>query len=408
MVEGGSRLRRATWSGRATRWAVRDIKKPNSFREWCLHKLRAIRRSELTQFYDPFSCYFRMLRVRDSRDELVDVGRVLSPVAVKELLRKATSFRRPLKKLQNLALREEGLQREVERQAQAVRMLKESGFIANRDICRLVKITQRQLAQCLASNYDPRSLLTRAHRRILSAKNELESHQKFMAFFNRVKAVARSGAELHRLSQSKIPEITPPTLQSFRRTRLNPLGIRKKVCKHMNHTSDSPTVRHNRVLFLKVFKDLALDGVEMVFFDESLFQVRQKNLRAFELPGQRPTFFSRSYPIFVKLTLMCSFTRVLGFEVSDQKTTAASTANFFREFVKSELAERRRRPRRVVVVLDNGPKNKSKEIEALAQSGSFELFFTIPNSPFLNFVENIFHVVKQRVYQAPEPQRLAS
>lgn len=291
--------------------------------------------------------------------------------------------------------------------AKLASVLRGTRSYSKRKIQKVTKITPYRLTKLIKSNYDPMSLLSCTDSKNLNNLNQLQDLNSFLEFFNRSKTAAVTAAQLHQLSLEQLPLSTPSSLQKFRRTRLLPLGIRCKTCKHLNYSVDTPIVAKNRAMFLQVFKELAIEGAEFIFVDESSFEVRYQSQRGYERPGFRPTFKSRSYPIVVKLTLACSFEGVIGYEVTDEKSTAKTTTKFIEAMFRDFKSNVRRRPRRLVIVLDNGPKNKSAELKRMAENFAFELLFTIPNSPFLNFVENVFNAIKKRVYQQPQSKRSA-
>ena len=52
-----------------------------------------------------------------------------------------------------------------------------------------------------------------------------------------------------------------------------------------------------------------------------------------------------------------------------------------------------------VIILDNATKKRISEIKKLNQKNACTLMYTIPNSPELNYIENIFRILKKRVGQ---------
>ena len=53
-----------------------------------------------------------------------------------------------------------------------------------------------------------------------------------------------------------------------------------------------------------------------------------------------------------------------------------------------------------VLVMDNSPKNRIKKIKRLPSKNYLAILYTIPTSPFLNFIETIFYFLKQEVQKS--------
>lgn len=51
---------------------------------------------------------------------------------------------------------------------------------------------------------------------------------------------------------------------------------------------------------------------------------------------------------------------------------------------------------RIILILDNGPKNRSKKLQSFAMKHQVTLHYTVPNTPSQNFCENYFLILKNK------------
>ena len=126
--------------------------------------------------------------------------------------------------------------------------------------------------------------------------------------------------------------------------------------------------------------------------------MRRETEKSFERTGIRPLICSALYPILIKLMMVCSFEKTTMFKVAFQSSTGETTNDFLKEFAFREKAWNQ--------AFANGlcwsrqrTKNRVSNIFKIANEGHFRLFYIIPNSPFLNFIENIFSMIKLRITQ---------
>lgn len=85
--------------------------------------------------------------------------------------------------------------------------------------------------------------------------------------------------------------------------------------------------------------------------------------------------------------------QVLAFELSDEDHRQSDIERFPRESLLN-IRAKRNLVDPSIIVLDNGPKNRSRGLRVLANSGPFMLFYTKPTSPEQNFVEQVFEALK--------------
>ena len=93
------------------------------------------------------------------------------------------------------------------------------------------------------------------------------------------------------------------------------------------------------------------------------------------------------------------------FYLSDVSSTGKLNTDFIKEFFIRKSKELSESQQRVYLVLDNATKNRVKSIMNLSQSPRFNLIFIVPCTPILNFIENIFNILKRKVYSIPFHQR---
>ena len=336
---------------------------------------------------------------------MIDISQLLSPEGRRELLALLNPSDYAQRKSAQHTEEVHAMLEKARETAEFVRQLKTRFYLPNRLVLRIAGISQKTLWKIQKSSFDPLSVLTASQSKKLQLRPNFEANEMFLDFFNQQKDLVGSVQELLERFRRSFPTYPKLSLTSFRRRFLVPNGIKFKVRRHLNSKVNDKVVQFNRGLFLSVFRELALDGSRFVFFDESIFQVRQNNQRGFEVKNRRPMFLSQSQPIVIKLNLICSFEEVLCFQIDDGSTTSQTVFNFIHEFVMREHYRNATDAKETVIVLDNSPKNKSQNLKSLAANNFVRLFYTVPNSPLLNFVENIFWQLKKRTYSRPVGQR---
>ena len=387
------------------KWRVLDLKKQTPFRFSCFENFSSSNTKELLKFYsienfdDNSDKNEYKAKIKD------DISIVISQNAI-DLLKEKNK-----ESIQN-ELMQIKLPTEIKRrlkfcqkQASIAKLLVTKNERNCEEIARKIKLSKYCLKKLIVSNFNPVSLINSKTMKRLTDQKFQRSQVIFKQFFNKHKKTFQTIEQFRDGFLQENQELKPMSISKFKRNYFNPFKITKKIQKHVSRTNEIQFVISNRLMFLEAFRRMMLIKKQFVFFDESSFEVRHKNQKAYDFPGRTPSLETFLNPIIVKLTLICSFTKVLGFQLDSGSSTGQTIFQFLKEFGMRRREKSAEDAEKTVIVLDNSPKNKIEKIANFANKGYIQLLYIIPNSPFLNFVENIFLKLKKDVYSTPFSQR---
>ena len=134
---------------------------------------------------------------------------------------------------------------------------------------------------------------------------------------------------------------------------------------------------------------------QLYYYDESTFSLNDFKRRYWSGFGTSEVLQFRNPTLKFKLNAIISKKGVASFQLSKDSHTKTDVLDFVTCSMARELKSLRF-ARRLYLVLDNSPKNRSKEFIAAAKSSGFTLIFITPGSPEENMAENFFFFAKHR------------
>lgn len=186
------------------------------------------------------------------------------------------------------------------------------------------------------------------------------------------------------------------SFSTFYRHFIKKLGISYRKVKYLHKSVNQNLKEECRPLTTFVILKF-LDQVEEVFFyDESSFQITYSNDRVWSISGKRPLRVLDSTNISLSLNIVCSNRRIVSFCISERNLDSSQVFNFIHAtFEKILDSEKNRYP--YMLILDNGPKNRTKLIRKLSKYNIIRYVYTTPTTPQHNLAECVFLALKRNV-----------
>lgn len=228
---------------------------------------------------------------------------------------------------------------------------------------------------------------------------------EFNMFFTANKQIFIHVSELHQHFCSHFPKFTDLPQSTFYKHFLKNNNISAKVPKVGRLLKEPNQTQTERLSFMLVFLQVVEKLKNIYFFDECSFELQRNKTKMFEKRGSRPLISCKSQPISIRLLLITSLTKIECYSMKNESTSGQSICDFIQEFFVRKLVESGFPSQPIYLVLDNAKKNRVDDIKRLTQLMNVRLFYIIPNSPFLNMIENVFMVLKQKVYKNNFSQR---
>lgn len=242
---------------------------------------------------------------------------------------------------------------------------------------------------------------------LICPKWNIDSHDinLFDAFFNSIKGSSPNLCSIHQQFIRQFPKFSDLPKSTFYLTFMKSRGIKHKRIKYVKLEKYPEDIQMARNLFMRMFLHLSFNSEHIYFFDECSFELNHKNDRAFDQKGVQPTTETKLYPISVRLLLITSFTKVECFLMTNKSTFGSTIYRTITEFFMRKLSTNNDCGSRLFLVLDNAKKNRVDDIKNLSKHSQICLVYIVPNSPYLNFIESVFLVLKKKVYSRPFEER---
>lgn len=140
---------------------------------------------------------------------------------------------------------------------------------------------------------------------------------------------------------------------------------------------------------------LSFTHSQLFFFDETVINLGTFGRRYWWRKGEAKKVNLTRPSLFWRIIMLVKNDRIVAFELCDGDHRNEDVTRFLRS---SMIQVREQNPSSdlPIVVLDNGSKNRSRNIRRLANSGLFILCYTTPTSPEQNFIERVFGAIKWR------------
>lgn len=134
-------------------------------------------------------------------------------------------------------------------------------------------------------------------------------------------------------------------------------------------------------------------GWNVLFFDETTFSPTNYKQTGIGSKAMPPLVENKQFTS-VRMLCLFSLNGKLAFEVSRDAPKGEHIAYFLRRALPHFLSGRGAR-RDTVIVLDNAIVHKGAQVKALTKYFPVSFLFTIPGSPFLNLIEDLFLDLKK-------------
>ena len=167
-----------------------------------------------------------------------------------------------------------------------------------------------------------------------------------------------------------------------------PRGVQGAFC-------ESKKIICRRLTTFLIERILAADQ-ELLFYDESTVQLTLQTQKSWFFPWENR---SRTFKVtnkFLKLGLISSMEGIIAFSLTFGNASSSKIANFVRSAV-AFYRKQKRNNGEIFLLMDNGPKNRSVEMNEAASLGLFRIIFSTPTTPQHNFVESLFYFVKKNI-----------
>lgn len=182
---------------------------------------------------------------------------------------------------------------------------------------------------------------------------------------------------------------------SFHRHCLKGEGYSFKKPKVKFGAFDDISREKSRMMNGIVLLNLALKEEPLFFYDETIFTLGTFARKGWWKKNVQATIRFRRPTLMLRLNMIMSQHSIIAFELSDTKHKQEDVIRFLKT-VSVKIREENQISGPPVIVMDNGPKNRSRMIWQLASEGHFTPFFTTPCSPEQNCIEQFFGFSKKQ------------
>ncbi len=138
----------------------------------------------------------------------------------------------------------------------------------------------------------------------------------------------------------------------------------------------------------------------VLFYDETTFTVGSHNQRNWFGPCEKNVKVVDRSNLFLKVNLVVTLEKVVAFFMSFEPVNASAIDNFLKS-VTQMITKDPKFSLPVFIVMDNGPKNRSKSLTKLTSINAARFVYTTPTTPEHNFIEVLFGILKRKVLGLP-------
>ena len=168
---------------------------------------------------------------------------------------------------------------------------------------------------------------------------------------------------------------------------------KSKIChSHVNQEKKKIQRKLNCFLIERILSSQQI----FYFYDETTIDSKMCFSKAWSLKETKPIQFVKAPISFFKLNIVCSLTEIIAFSLTTENFSTDRVADFLQS--SAELIKRRTKDHHpVLLMLDNGPKNRSEKCIRLAKKNHVRFVYTTPTTPQHNFCECLFQVIKSKI-----------
>jgi hypothetical protein len=268
------------------------------------------------------------------------------------------------------------------------------------DVSKILKIPYHRVSKIHRNECYINEL--KAQRNAICQRDIQEKHENqiFKEFFRNNPQTHHSLHEIYIGYKETHPQLVKHSKSWFHKRFIQGNQISFKKTKIKNLSKNEDFKNKCRIIFIsKLFDCLKLSD-HVFFFDESTFEYLSDQLYGYAEKGQRSIKHLNYTPFYLKLFMIVDINRVHGFQLTFNSTTGDMTYNFINEFLQRQKAKMNCQNESIVLIMDNSPKNRIQKIKNLATNKEATLFYTVPTSPFTNFIENLFNIIKKKTHQS--------
>jgi|GWRWMinimDraft_5_1066013.scaffolds.fasta_scaffold04105_2 hypothetical protein len=235
-------------------------------------------------------------------------------------------------------------------------------------------------------------------KKIESELFQIESdNQKFLSFFKANNIKFKTMKLLFQNFKNTYPDIQIKSLSTFDRKFIKKNGISNQKCKLIYYQRNEQHKEECRLIFIDHLFGLIKKKESLFFFDETIFEINSKSFRTYSFKGIKPKTQVNIQPIYLKILMIVSFDRTEAIYMSYSPVLGKDVTRFIKQFVFNEQKKRDYPFKSISLVMDNSPKNRMEDIKKLANEKFINLIYTVPCSPFTNFIESVFNLLKREI-----------
>jgi hypothetical protein len=267
------------------------------------------------------------------------------------------------------------------------------------DVSKILKIPYHRVSKIhrnLAHIDELKAQRNKIYQNDLRDKNE---NQIFMEFFKNNPQTHHSLQEIYISFKRMYPELVPYSKSWFHKKFIQGNQISFKKTKIKNLSKNEEFKNKCRIIFISKLFHCLKSNNHTFFFDESTFEYLSDQLYGYAEKGQRSIKYLNYTPYYLKLFMIVDMNQVHGFQLTFNSTTGDMTYNFINDFLQRQKNKMDCKNESIVLILDNSPKNRIQRIKNLAINREVTLYYTVPTSPFTNFIENLFNIIKKKTHQ---------
>lgn len=156
-----------------------------------------------------------------------------------------------------------------------------------------------------------------------------------------------------------------------------------------------------RKIFASFILEIFQSNQLIYFYDETTFSSTMNFNKSWFLKEEPKEKIAKAPCSFFKLNLVMSFTKIISFSLTFDLFDSQNVAEFLSasaNYIRNDKDHKGP----ILILLDNGPKNRSKLIQEMARNNHFKLLYTTPTTPQQNYAECLFQVIKQKILKMEE------
>ena len=153
----------------------------------------------------------------------------------------------------------------------------------------------------------------------------------------------------------------------------------------------------SRILTVHYLKYLIKKKRPLIFFDEMSIEIKNKTKKIFCIKGQKFYKKCRITSLYLKILMLVDLNGVIAFNLTEKKNKKYEINHFLSSYFSIKKKYDKSIEECSVLILDNAPKHRNEILYRLRKLNHCNFSFIPPLSSPLNFIENIFNILKKKV-----------